>query len=87
MLQNVHNNRLYIGVTQGSKQKDLRVRILKHFQRAVSENRSWTLCNEIRKFGAESFFYTIIEIVRGKTEAHNLERDLIREYSPELNTQ
>ena len=86
MLQNVHNGHLYIGVTQGFRQKDLRVRVLKHFQRAVSENKNWTLCNEIRKFGAASFFYTILDVVRGKSLAHNLERELINEHSPELNS-
>jgi len=77
----------YIGITQGSRKKDLRVRILKHVQRARTENRSWALCKAIREFGAESFLAQELAIVRGKTPAHNLERELIAEYSPVLNTQ
>ena len=77
----------YIGITQGSRKKDLRVRILKHIQRARTENRSWALCEAIRKFGPESFLAQELAIVRGKTPAHNLERALIAEHSPALNTQ
>lgn len=86
VLQNVHTGDFYIGVTQGSRQKDLRVRVLKHFQRAFAESKTWTLCKEIRQFGAESFFYTILDVVRGKPAAHKLERDLIIQFNPTLNT-
>jgi len=87
MLQNVQTGQNYIGVTQGFRQKDLRVRVLKHFQRARTEDKSWTLCDNIRRFGQESFFWAIIDVVRGKTEAHVLERALIAEVNPELNSQ
>jgi hypothetical protein len=86
MLQNVQTGEFYIGMTQGFRQKDLRVRVLKHFQRARTENKSWALCENIRKFGSENFFWTILEVVRGKTQAHNLERALTAEFKPELNS-
>jgi hypothetical protein len=44
------------------------------------------LCVSIRKFGPEVFDYQLVEKVRGKAEAHALERELTREYSPALNT-
>jgi len=87
MMQNVESGEFYIGVTQGSRQKDLRVRVLKHFQRALTEAKDWKLCKEIRSAGPASFFYTILEVVRGKKVAHELERELIAEHNPTLNTQ
>jgi len=86
MLQNVQTGQSYVGVTQGFRQKDLRVRVLKHFQRALNEQKSWTLCENIRAFGAESFVWMIVDVVRGKPAAHALERTIIAEDSPELNS-
>ena len=77
----------YIGITQGFRQKDLKVRVQKHIRRALTENKDWTLCRAIRKYGADVFISQIVEVVRGKTIAHNLERELIQQYSPSLNTQ
>ena len=86
-LTNTANSNIYIGVTAGFRLKDLRVRVNKHVQRALTENKDWTLCREIRDFGPESFTYEIVEVVRGKVEAHRRERELIGELCPELNSQ
>lgn len=77
----------YIGITQGFRQKDLKVRVQKHIRRALTENKDWALCKSIRQYGAETFFPQILEVVRGKPVAHNIERQLIADYSPTLNTQ
>ena len=77
----------YIGITQGFRQKDLKVRVQKHIRRALTENKDWALCKSIRRYGAETFFPQILEVVRGKPFAHNIERQLIANYSPTLNTQ
>ena len=87
MLTNESNAKQYIGVTAGFRLKDLRVRVNKHVQRALREDKDWLLCKEIRKHGPESFTYQILEIVRGKVEAHARERELIGELCPALNTQ
>ena len=86
LLQNAVTGESYVGVTQGFRQKDLRVRVLKHFQRALSESKSWTLCKNIRQYGPEVFVWTALEVVRGKSVAHALELELLFKYSPELNT-
>lgn len=86
-LTNTSNSNIYIGVTAGFRLRDLRVRVNKHVQRALKENKDWTLCKEIRKHGPESFTYQILEIVKGKTEAHRRERELIGELCPKLNSQ
>lgn len=79
----------YIGVTvvsNRSPKRSLRVRWQKHVRRALTEDRSWRLCKAIRKHGPDAFKVEILEVVRGKAEAHNLERTLIRQYNPKLNT-
>ena len=91
-LQNTVTGESYIGITvsgghtQKAKNKSLLVRWQKHVRRALTENKDWLLCTSIREYGAEAFTREIIEIVRGKKAAHERELELIREYSPELNT-
>lgn len=83
------NKQEYIGVTfveNRSPKKSLERRFRKHVNRANGETKDWNLCNAIRKFGADAFDITILEIVRGKTEAHSRERELIRKRKPKLNT-
>ena len=86
-LTNTANSDIYIGVTAGFRLKDLQVRVNKHVQRALSEDKDWTLCRAIRKYGPENFEYEILEVVKGKTEAHQRERELIGELCPKLNSQ
>lgn len=81
--------REYIGVTYveaGRVGPSLTRRWKKHVNRAFRENRDWKLCVAIRKYGPEAFDVSILEIVRGKSEAHIRERELIRERKPKLNT-
>ena len=82
-------NLAYIGVTyvqDKSPVKSLRRRWLKHVQRAMAEHHDWQLCNAIRKYGADAFDVTIVHTVRGKTNAHQVERQLIKQLKPRLNT-
>ena len=86
-ITNAVTGEFYIGVTQGYRQKDLKIRVQKHIRRALTEGKSWALCDAIRFYGVESFVAQILAVVRGKVGAHQLERQLIGEYSPTLNTQ
>ena len=86
-LTNTANTNTYIGVTAGYRLKDLKVRVNKHVQRALAEDKDWTLCKEIRRFGPEFFVYEILEVVRGKAVAHQRERQLIGDLCPKLNSQ
>ena len=86
-ISNTVNGDVYIGVTQGFRQRDLKIRFQKHVRRALTENKSWSLCQAIRDYGPEAFYANIVDIVRGKRAAHALERELIGEHSPVLNTQ
>jgi len=79
----------YIGVTvkiESTVQKSVRVRMNKHLYRSRSENKSWALYEALRGRGPECFCYSIVAVVRGKTAAHHVERALIRELRPNLNT-
>lgn len=73
-------------VQKGNAINSLRRRWQKHVRRALTEERDWTLCNAIRKHGPDAFTVEIIEVVRGKSNAHVRERELIRELKPKLNT-
>jgi predicted GIY-YIG superfamily endonuclease len=86
MLTNCVTGDYYIGVTQGSRQRDLKIRVQKHVRRALTEGKSWTLCDAIRSYGAESFVAQELAVVRGKVPAHALERCLIAEHTPALNS-
>jgi hypothetical protein len=79
----------YIGVTARTEStvlKSLRVRMNKHLYRSRSEEKSWRLYEALRQRGTSAFRYSIVAVVRGKREAHQLERELIRELGPTLNT-
>jgi hypothetical protein len=76
----------YIGLTVALGRAFLRsvkVRVQKHRSRALVENKDWSLCNAIQN--AETIEYNIIEVVRGRKNAYQRERELIAKYQPELN--
>ena len=79
----------YIGVTAKTEStvlKSVRVRMNKHLYRSRTEDKSWALYEALRDRGPGAFAYGIVAVVRGKTPAHQLERALIREMRPTLNT-
>ena len=83
----VTTGEFYIGITVGSLLRQLKVRVQKHVRRALTESRDWNLCKAIREYQPENFEYQILEIIRGKPQAHARERELINELFPALNTQ
>ena len=79
----------YIGVTaktESTVKKSVMTRCRKHFYRMRSEDKSWMLYETMRERGVSAFTVRVLAVVRGKTAAHNLERDLIRKMKPNLNT-
>jgi hypothetical protein len=79
---------LYIGITVKSRSTPLRSvwdRWQKHQSRARMEDKAWPLYQAIRKYGADAFTYSVVEVLRGKSLAHSRERELIREIQPQLN--
>ena len=80
----------YIGVTAKTEStvlKSVRARIAKHYYRAHCETKSWALCELLRSYHSkEDIDVRVLEIVRGKAQAHARERELIRIEKPFYNT-
>lgn len=87
----VVNGKDYIGVTvkdTNTPLQSLRRRVGKHWYRRKEQGKNhWTLYREIANLKDRSEIEAeILEIVRGKSEAHARERELIRMYLPVLNS-
>jgi hypothetical protein len=78
----------YIGITvvDGSALASVRGRFNRHLSRARTESKDWNLCQALRKYGREGFTPYLLEVVRGKSQAHARERELTAKLKPSLNT-
>jgi hypothetical protein len=80
----------YIGVTAKTEStvlKSVRARAAKHFYRAKTESKDWTLCVALRELNDKNEIEICVhEIVRGKAEAHKREVEIRRAVKPTLNT-
>jgi hypothetical protein len=77
----------YIGLTVAQGRAFLRsvkVRVQKHISRAKKENKDWLLCEFLRS--TSTIEYEVLEVVRGRKNAYQRERQLISELKPTLNT-
>lgn len=78
----------YIGVTvaQGRAYlNSVKVRFQKHMSRARRENKDWTFCKFLKENSEEPMQYMVLDVVRGRKNAYQKEREYIREYQPTLN--
>lgn len=89
-ITNVVTGEQYVGLTavvfNGNIKRTLIRRMQKHLQRAKAEDKNWGLCESLRTYGAENFEYGVLDIVRGKAQAHAAETNIINQYNPQLNT-
>lgn len=90
VITNIRTNEQYIGITavvfNGNVKRSLTRRMQKHMQRAQAEAKDWGLSRNLRDFGADAFTFGLLEVVRGKKEAHARETQLIKHFDPALNT-
>ena len=80
----------YVGLTVAlgrAFKKSVASRWQKHVYHAFVEGRSFPLQKAIRKYGAEAFSHELLGVVRGKTAAHELEREIMAEREPSLNVE
>jgi hypothetical protein len=79
----------YIGLTVSQGRAFLRsvkVRWQKHVSRALRENKPWYFCEFLRSMPDAEYTYQVVEVIRGRKNAYQRERELIRKVSPTLNT-
>jgi hypothetical protein len=80
----------YVGVTaktESTALKSARTRAAKHFYRAHTEDKEWSLCSVLRLLeDKREIGVTVLEVIRGKSAAHRREVELRRLLRPELNT-
>lgn len=78
----------YIGITVANGRafkRSVHNRWIKHVHRANTERADLPLSQAIRDYGRESFSHKVLEVVRGKSAAHEREMELIKKFAPELN--
>jgi len=79
----------YIGLTVATGRAFLRsvkVRVQKHMSRAKREDKNWALCEFIRQNPDAALTYEVLDVVRGRKRAYEIERQYIEEFQPTLNT-
>jgi hypothetical protein len=79
----------YIGVTVvvGGVSKSLQVRLNKHWYRREDPTRwDWAIYKALRRVERDEPTIVLLEVVRGKAEAHKRERELIKKLDPKLNS-
>ena len=80
----------YVGLTVSlgrARLKSIKSRWQKHVYHALVEGRSFPLQVAIREHGPENFSHELLAVVRGKTAAHELEREIIAERKPAFNVE
>lgn len=82
-------NERYIGITAVTKnvEKSIEIRWKRHVYYARVKLGNGPLQQRIREFDDQGFEFRVIKIVRGKQNAHDLERRLVYETRPELNVE
>jgi hypothetical protein len=84
------NGASYIGVTAKTEttiNKSVLARAAKHYYRAQKETKTWALCTALRTVASKADIQVLVhETLRGKALAHKRERELIKLFNPELNT-
>ena len=81
----------YIGLTRKGNvtvTKAVKERWRKHLSRARNENRLWALYVYLKTGGLDmGWEHRVIAVIRGRAEAYDFERGLVKELRPTLNDQ
>ena len=88
-ITNIATGDTYVGLTVAQGQAYLRsvkVRWQKHVSAALKDGKDWAFSKALLAAPDDSWRYQVLEVVRGRKNAHHRERELIGELSPTLNT-
>jgi hypothetical protein len=86
---NTNNGKSYIGITAAIGRRfhySAKLRLQKHFSRARRENKQWALYIDMREHNEDVYDLFIVDVVRGKALAHQIEVELLNEFQYELNS-
>jgi len=89
VLVNTVTHEQYVGIAacvDRAGKETLAARWSRHVGRAFNQGKDWALCQSIRKYGPEVFAPMILDFVRGKAAAHELETELRKTGQYKLNT-
>ncbi len=92
LITNTMNGNEYIGITASTGRAFLRsakVRLQKHFSRARREDWNWKLYTDMVNYIDDLelvYEVSVLDVVRGKDEAHIREMELVKKFKPTLNT-
>lgn len=78
----------YIGITVATGRaykRSMNSRFKAHIRNAIKYNKDTLLYGAIREHGMEAFTKEVLEVIRGKAEAHRRELELGRQLGVELN--
>lgn len=79
----------YIGLTVSvgrAFRKSAEVRFMKHRSAAKCDGKDWTFSEFLRANPAADYSVDVLDVIRGRKAAHELERALIAGFEPTLNT-
>ena len=86
---NTSNGKSYLGITAAIGRRfhySAHLRFLKHQSRARKENRNWALYIDMKENDPSVYELFIVDVVRGKALAHQLETKLLKKFEYELNS-
>jgi hypothetical protein len=92
LITNVLTGHQYIGITAATGRafnRSAKVRLQKHFSRARKENWEWKLYMDMANYMDDLelvYEVNVLDVVRGKEQAHLKEMELVKKYKPTLNT-
>jgi hypothetical protein len=90
---NTISGRSYIGITSlsqfyhtKSKRYAALRRFQKHYSKAMRTKLDWELYRDMREYGKDVYDVFIVDVVKGKALAHQIETELLKEFEYELNS-
>lgn len=92
LITNTLTGSQYIGITAATGRafnRSAKVRLQKHFSRARKEDWGWKLYMDMANYMDDLelvYDVSVLDVVRGKSDAHLREMELVRKYKPVLNT-